>query len=683
MRLEQGKVISDRYEVQEQLGSGGMAIVYRALDLKLDRSVTLKVMRDDLEEGFIERFYKEAQSVASLSHANIVKVFDYGEDNGVHYIVMEYVDGTTLKDLIVKKAPFDETSTLGVAVQIARGLLHAHKNDVIHRDIKPQNILVTHDGSVKIADFGIARAAKASTLTSNVNSMGSVHYFSPEQARGGFVDHKSDIYALGVTIFEMATGVLPYDGEAAVVVALKHINEPFPDPQALNPDVSDHLKHIICKATEKSSTKRYSVIEDMYRDMKDTINNVDILDGPTFEDSPTVIISKDDRDIIRQNRRDFTDQLRMAYEDEEPEEKTDRKMLIAAFSTAAVLVTFITIAAVLIFNHFRPQMVNPPDVTGLFIEQANVVAEPFGLSVVQIGAEFSDDFDVGMIMEQLNLPEDTLRQGEPIHVIISLGSEFFPLPDVTLRIKDDAVSDLEDLELEVYIIDYDNIELPRDTVMRTNPEPGELVSHNQVITLYVSLGPENSRFPMPNLRQLQEAEAIELLEGLGLIVAPINRIPNVFYTEGTVSGQSVDPGELVIAGEIVEITVSTGTSTAAAPAPTPDATEPAPTPSPTPTPPLAPPDIPETVPVIVQSTLTIALWDVPPGTETVHLRIYKLPEGGALEPIVNYPVSVNDFPIPLQISGSGLVSYIIYSVENGIPVRRSVTPVDFSALANV
>jgi len=710
LKIEPGKVISNRYEVQNQLGSGGMAVVYRALDHKLDRYVTLKIMREDLEEGFIERFYKEAQSIACLSHTNIVKVYDYGEDNGIHYIVMEYVDGTTLKDLIVKKAPFDEETTLGVAVQIAHGLLHAHKNDVIHRDIKPQNILVTHDGSVKIADFGIARMAKATTLTSSTNSMGSVHYFSPEQARGGFVDHKSDIYALGITMFEMATGQLPYDGEAAVTVALKHINEPFPDPREINSRVSDPLCYIIDKATEKSSSKRYADVEAMCYDMKRAINNVEFIDFPDFRDSPTVEISGEDLESIRQYERDYSalshqghdedyeDDYDEDYDDEERpygNEKTNRGLIITAFLTAAVLVVLITVASVMLYNNLRVRPVNPPDIIGMTVDQATELVEPLDLLVAVVGHQFSEDYEEGIIVVQSVLPQDSLLPGDIIHVILSSGSAYFSMPDLIHTERDVALQQLFDLQLQIEEREYADIELPANIVVSTEPAAGTLMSQQQAVVLYISLGPDNSPRPMISLIGLDEEEAVRVAqEEFRLVVREIIHQPNVMFQEGTVSRQSILPMESVTPGDMIDIYVSTGSTiptvgTAAQPSPTPEPEAPA---EAAPEPPAGgepdvadTPDEPEAPtaqsdpPTPTHSVLSVALWDVPEGTETVHLRVYQRVDGGPSEMIVNYPLSVNDFPISVPVSGTGLVQYMIYSVDaGGAEQRRAFSELDFS-----
>ncbi len=269
MLLNPGTVLSGRYEIIEKIGSGGMAVVYRGKDRKLDRYVTVKVLREEFigDEEFIERFNSEACSAARLSHPNIVRAYDVGEDGDVNYIVNEYIHGDTLKKAIKEKAPFDSRSTINVAIQIASALSQAHKAHIVHRDIKPQNILVGTDGVVKVTDFGIARAATASTMTTTANAAGSVHYFSPEQARGGYVDEKSDIYSLGISMFEMITGVLPFQGNNSVSIALMHINDELPDIRQYNPNCSRSLEGIIKKATMKKADERYASIDLLLADL--------------------------------------------------------------------------------------------------------------------------------------------------------------------------------------------------------------------------------------------------------------------------------------------------------------------------------------------------------------------------------------------------------------------------------
>lgn len=310
MNLEQGRVISERYEIIEKIGVGGMANVYRAKDLKLDRFVTFKVLKEEFakDEEFIKRFSVEAQAAARLSHPNIVTVYDVGNEGNINYIVMEFIDGYTLKELIKKKAPFANDEALGVAIQIASALENAHEHGIVHRDIKPQNILVTKDGSIKVTDFGIARAVDSNTITTE--SMGSVHYFSPEQARGVYVDCKSDIYSLGIVLYEMVTGKLPFDGDSPVQLAMKHMNEPLPDMRALNPNISASVEKIILKATEKVSTQRYQTAEELNNDLKRALTNEtgDFVKKQdyAYDDSPTVVITKEDREAINNLKNEDT-----------------------------------------------------------------------------------------------------------------------------------------------------------------------------------------------------------------------------------------------------------------------------------------------------------------------------------------------------------------------------------------
>ena len=270
MKLNAGELVAGRYEIDATIGTGGMSVVYRAYDKKLDRPVTLKVLKEDYlaDDDLHDKFPQEARAAAALNNQNIVSIFDFGQDGDIFYIVLEYIDGFSLKELITKKAPFDDDIIIAVAMQIAEGLSEAHRNGIVHRDIKPQNILITRSNIVKVADFGIARVAKSSTINAGAGSMGSVHYSSPEQARNGYLDHTTDIYSLGVCMFEMATGRLPFDGEMEVSIAMCHLNNKFPDILEFNPNVSQSVIKIIEKCTEKSSSLRYQRAEDLVHDLK-------------------------------------------------------------------------------------------------------------------------------------------------------------------------------------------------------------------------------------------------------------------------------------------------------------------------------------------------------------------------------------------------------------------------------
>ena len=306
MLLNPGTVLSGRYEILEKIGSGGMAVVYRGRDRKLDRYVTVKVLREEFigDEEFIERFRSEACSVARLSHPNIVRAYDVGEDGDIKYIVNEYIHGDTLKKAIKEKAPFDSRSTINVAIQIASALSQAHKAHIVHRDIKPQNIIVSKNGGIKVTDFGIARAASSNTMTAN--AMGSVHYISPEQARGGFSDERSDIYSLGITMYEMVTGHVPFEGENNVAVALMHIQGEMVSPREYYPDIPTSLEKIILKCTQKKAERRYLTASALIADLKRVQANPDIdcvVVPPVVPNSPTVEITSDEMKAIKEGRQ--------------------------------------------------------------------------------------------------------------------------------------------------------------------------------------------------------------------------------------------------------------------------------------------------------------------------------------------------------------------------------------------
>lgn len=266
-----GMLIADRYEVLEKTGTGGMSVVYRAKDHKLNRTVAIKVLKQEFSDNanFVSKFRVEAQAAAGLMHPNIVNVYDVGEEKGMYYIVMEYVDGITLKKYIEKKSRLTTKEAISIAIQVSMGLQAAHNNHVIHRDIKPQNIMISRDGKVKVTDFGIAKAATSNTITSNV--MGSVHYTSPEQARGGYSDERSDIYSLGITLFEMLTGRVPFNGETTVAIAIKHIQAPMPSPREFVPDIPRSVEQIVLKCCEKSPDRRYQNMTELIADLKQSL----------------------------------------------------------------------------------------------------------------------------------------------------------------------------------------------------------------------------------------------------------------------------------------------------------------------------------------------------------------------------------------------------------------------------
>ena len=302
-----GMMIGDRYEILERIGTGGMSDVYKAKDYKLNRFVAVKVLKQEFSENanFVSKFRVEAQAAAGLMHPNIVNVYDVGEEDGIYYIVMEQVEGITLKKYIERKARLSVKEAVSIAIQVSMGLEAAHNNHIIHRDIKPQNILISKEGKVKVTDFGIAKAATSNTITSNV--MGSVHYTSPEQARGGYSDEKSDIYSLGITLFEMLTGRVPFNGETTVAIAIKHIQEEMPSPREYVPEIPISVEQIVCKCCQKSPDRRYQSMQELIVDLKQSLINPDEdfvkLVDPDEEASTRMITDRDMAQIKRQSDR--------------------------------------------------------------------------------------------------------------------------------------------------------------------------------------------------------------------------------------------------------------------------------------------------------------------------------------------------------------------------------------------
>ena len=307
--LKTGMIIAERYEIVGKIGTGGMADVYKAMDHKLNRFVAVKVLKPEFREDttFIKKFRSEAQAAAGLTHPNIVNVFDVGDDGGVYYIVMELIEGITLKEYISKKGKLSIKEATSIAIQVSMGLEAAHSHGIVHRDVKPQNIIISTDGKVKVTDFGIARAASSNTISSNV--MGSVHYSSPEQVRGGYSDEKSDIYSLGITLYEMVTGRVPFDGDTTVAIAIKHLQEEMVPPSVYTPDLPYSLEQIILKCTQKSVDRRYSRMEDVIADLKHSLIDPqgDFVRLTTVDnDAKTVVISEEELGEIKHTPKQIT-----------------------------------------------------------------------------------------------------------------------------------------------------------------------------------------------------------------------------------------------------------------------------------------------------------------------------------------------------------------------------------------
>lgn len=576
MRVGPGAIISNRYEIIEQIGSGGMSIVYKARDRKLGRVVAIKILRAEYVKDmeFIKRFDIEARSAASLIHANIVNVYDVGHENSLHYIVMEYVDGVTLKELIKEHAPFDNDEILGVAIQIASALGHAHKNNIVHRDIKPQNILVMPKGIIKVADFGIAKASSAKTITVANNAMGSVHYFSPEQAKGGYVSFKSDIYSLGLVIFEMATGKLPFDGDTPVAVAIKQINEELPSIKKFNDNISDRIEKIVSRATEKFASRRYENIEKMENDLKRALANENRINGINPDDNnkknndndddldstenfATIKLNEDDIYKIKKeagNKNKIED-----YDDYDPENelkqmKKEKIVIRAAFITAGILIFLISFLGYKIFFSHKPVPV--PDLVNKSFEEAEEIVKKIGVKIKNSGSEYNNNIEKDKIFAQNYTEGDNLYKGDVIDVKLSLGTKKIYMPDVRNKDLFDAYNLLQSFNVkEIY--EYSE-SVPNNIVIKQEPDFNELIEENSEVVLYISKGKEIKNVYVPNLIGLSEANAKIKLKDLNLVVGSISKSESEKYAEGIVMGQSITGGKEVAEESIVNLIVSSG-----------------------------------------------------------------------------------------------------------------------------
>ena len=577
MRVGPGAIISNRYEIIEQIGSGGMSIVYKARDRKLGRVVAIKILRAEYVKDmeFIKRFDIEARSAASLIHANIVNVYDVGHENSLHYIVMEYVDGVTLKELIKEHAPFDNDEILGVAIQIASALGHAHKNNIVHRDIKPQNILVMPKGIIKVADFGIAKASSAKTITVANNAMGSVHYFSPEQAKGGYVSFKSDIYSLGLVIFEMATGKLPFDGDTPVAVAIKQINEELPSIKKFNDNISDRIEKIVSRATEKFASRRYENIEKMENDLKRALANENRINGINPDDSNKKNNDNDDDDLdstenfatIKLNEDDIYKIKKETgnknkiedYDDYDPENelkqmKKEKIVIRAAFITAGILIFLISFLGYKIFFSHKPVPV--PDLVNKSFEEAEEIVKKIGVKIKNSGSEYNNNIEKDKIFAQNYTEGDNLYKGDVIDVKLSLGTKKIYMPDVKNKDLFDAYNLLQSFNVkEIY--EYSE-SVPNNIVIKQEPSFNELIEENSEVVLYISKGKEIKNVYVPNLIGLSEANAKIKLKDLNLVVGSISKSESEKYAEGIVMGQSITGGKEVAEESIVNLIVSSG-----------------------------------------------------------------------------------------------------------------------------
>lgn len=579
-----GMMIGERYEVLEKIGTGGMSDVYKAKCHKLNRLVAIKVLKQEFADNanFVSKFKIEAQAAAGLMHPNIVNVYDVGEENGIYYIVMELVEGITLKKYIEKKARLSVKEAVTIAIQIAMGIEAAHNNHIIHRDIKPQNVIISKDGKVKVTDFGIAKAATSNTITSNV--MGSVHYTSPEQARGGYSDEKSDIYSLGITLFEMLTGRVPFNGDTTVAIAIKQIQEEMPSPCEYVPEIPVSVEQIVLKCTQKSPDRRYQNMSSLIDDLKKTFvtpNEDFVKISEADELGETKNVTASELEALKRSSKgseEYTGTLPKVPAEEEADDEYDHRM--DKITTILIIFVGVLILAVLILiignaiGAFKLGKTNPtsvsvtlseekieqvemPDVKTMTYEKAMDVLEAKGLRS-KIEWEESETYEKGTVISTSKQPGLKVDLGAEIVLKVSSGTTSVIVPDVLGYSLNAANKAIMSMDLETTITYDFSSEVAEGVIMSQNPEGGAKTPEGSSVTIVVSKGAMPDLVEVPALLGVSAEEAVLILIEKEFTIGSRTETYNDVYPEGTVCYQNIVQGTEVEKGTVIDIQVSRG-----------------------------------------------------------------------------------------------------------------------------
>ena len=598
--LELGTMLSGRYEVLKRVGSGGMADVYMAKDHKLNRNVAVKVLKSEYveDEKFLKKFETEAQAVARLSHPNIVNIYDVGMEDGINYIVMELAEGITLKEYIRKKGYLSPKETVEISTQIASAISHAHKNHIIHRDIKPQNILVSDTGIIKVTDFGIAKATSSNTVTSTATAMGSVHYISPEQAKGRFCDEKSDIYSLGITMYEMVTGHVPFDHENGVTIALMHLQNEITPPSQIRDGIPDSLEKIILKCTMKKPEERYQTADDLIADLRlvfeDTSGGyVGVV--PAIDDSPTIMIDQNEltqrintpkKDQKIQQEEPLKDEEQNAYLDEDDEEesgmnsKIEKLVIVLAAVVGAIILISIIVFVVKSSGVFKSGKSTTTTSIGTTAGSNDTESKKYtvdnyiGMSLsaarekidgkfkIKVEEEYSADYAKDLVIRQDPESDTELEEGKTLTLVVSKGTrteDKVSVPEVVGKRESSAKSELEAVGLKVSVKTKYSTDVAKGKVISQSPGSGNQVTKNSTVVITVSQGEKpETMVRVPNLRYFTESEARSELKNSNLVLGSVLTEYSDSVEEGLVIRQTVSSGSKVKEGTAVGIYVSLG-----------------------------------------------------------------------------------------------------------------------------
>ena len=598
--LELGTMLSGRYEVLKRVGSGGMADVYMAKDHKLNRNVAVKVLKSEYveDEKFLKKFETEAQAVARLSHPNIVNIYDVGMEDGINYIVMELAEGITLKEYIRKKGYLSPKETVEISTQIASAISHAHKNHIIHRDIKPQNILVSDTGIIKVTDFGIAKATSSNTVTSTATAMGSVHYISPEQAKGRFCDEKSDIYSLGITMYEMVTGHVPFDHENGVTIALMHLQNEITPPSQIRDGIPDSLEKIILKCTMKKPEERYQTADDLIADLRlvfeDTSGGyVGVV--PAIDDSPTIMIDQNEltqrintpkKDQKIQQEEPLKDEEQNAYLDEDDEEesgmnsKIEKLVIVLAAVVGAIILISIIVFVVKSSGVFKSGKSTTTTSIGTTAGSNDAESKKYtvdnyiGMSLsaarekidgkfkIKVEEEYSADYAKGLVIRQDPESDTELEEGKTLTLVVSKGTrteDKVSVPGVVGKRESSAKSELEAAGLKVSVKTKYSTDVAKGKVIFQSPGSGNQVTKNSTVVITVSQGEKpETMVRVPNLRYFTESQARSELKNSNLVLGSVLTEYSDSVEKGLVIRQTVSSGNKVKEGTAVGIYVSLG-----------------------------------------------------------------------------------------------------------------------------
>lgn len=601
--LAKGMFVADRYEIIDRVGAGGMSDVYKARDHILGRFVAIKVLKQEFSEdvNFVTKFRTEAQSAAGLEHPNIVNIYDVGSEEGIHYIVMEYVEGVTLKTYIEKKGQLTYKEAVSIAIQVGRGMEAAHAKHIIHRDIKPQNILISTEGKAKVTDFGIARAVSNNTISADV--MGSVHYASPEQARNGFVDNRSDIYSLGIVMYEMVTGRVPFDGETTVAVALGHLQEEMVAPSAYARELPISLEKIILKCTQKSADRRYPNISDLLIDLKKVLisPNDDFVTMITpGEQEKTRVIRSDEVEKIKEASKTVTPEPEYDEDDEDEDEeyeeededdsflnpKMEKAVTIGAIVAAVIIVFIVLYFIASVFGIFKfsskkpastetettttqssslkgnstkddeEEQVTVIDVRGKTYDEAYADLHELGLGIKQGTPEYSDTVAEGNIISQDVASGTKVEKNTTVTVVLSIGVESSAIPSVVGFTRDNAKTTLEAAGYVVAEADTAFSDtVASGNVISQTPQAGTTGKKGATVTITVSKGQETIQ--VPNVKGQSQSTATSTLQNAGFTVNTTTQYDSG-VDEGLVISQSEAAGSYIAKGSSVSLVISLG-----------------------------------------------------------------------------------------------------------------------------